>query len=572
MKKRFLSLLLTACMVLSIIPLSYVTVNADIAASPTLGNYYEGTWLGNDAAGNTLYDLSWYDTENANTYEISTAAGLAGLSYLIDTHKDEFVGKTVILASDIDLGAYNWMPIDIWNDSRDEMDGLPGFRGLLDGNGKTISNLRIKSGFNGEIGLFGRLAGYVKDLTISGATIDIPTANASVAFFVGCLSNDTPSITATVENCKAVNSSINCAKSLTVDYIVGRTRLGGVVTGCSQEGCTINISNVTDWNSPYNSDFCDNYNSKTEFVINNELDLATIAYLSGKGKTFDGKTVAMNANLDMSRFDWVPLKVFSGTFSGNNKTITGLHTEAEITAAFIEEGVFCTVNNLTLEVDFHITNGGSVYAAVGGVIALARGSRIANCRVYGSVSSAPGDNAHAGGIVGQTSGWTVTIQNCVNYANVSGSYSGGICGHHASSKDATGLYMNCINLGNVTGISAPGVEAYAGGIVGRQTDSVRYDYCASMPEAVISAASDKGAAYIGGIVGAIYASGEVSTLTITNSFCTSELVGTGNSAYISGIFGYNKAYATIEQAYVEDCYFGGIINHNGSSINPDSSK
>lgn len=81
----------------------------------------------------------WY-SEDAESYEISTAADLMGLAQLVNEGND-FSGKTIKMTGNIDLsGIDNWAPIGkfpgVSADNRS-------FNGTFDGNGYTIRNFRI---------------------------------------------------------------------------------------------------------------------------------------------------------------------------------------------------------------------------------------------------------------------------------------------------------------------------------------------------------------------------------------------------------------------------------------------
>ena len=69
-----------------------------------------------------------------------------------------YKGKTVILGADIDLLNMEWTPIN-------------GFAGTFDGNGKTVSNLKVTSG-KSNVGLFGKVeAKEIKNLTVKNAIV-----------------------------------------------------------------------------------------------------------------------------------------------------------------------------------------------------------------------------------------------------------------------------------------------------------------------------------------------------------------------------------------------------------------
>lgn len=101
---------------------------------------------------------------------ISTAAQL--VAFANDVNNDNtYYGKTVVLASDIDLAGIDWTPI-----------GGPGaeladpFYGTFDGCGHTIKNLTVveKAGADVDdaVGFFGWIDGTVKNLNFDNATVE----------------------------------------------------------------------------------------------------------------------------------------------------------------------------------------------------------------------------------------------------------------------------------------------------------------------------------------------------------------------------------------------------------------
>ena len=132
----------------------------------------------NDENGTDVWDgttdTSWYNYEQTTTFEISTAAQLAGLAALVNgTAKDtegnpiaavNFSGKTIKLTADIDLGNQAWTPIG-------NGDSSFAFFGTFDGNGYTISGLNVPD--TNAPGLFGCIFGTVQNLIVKGSvTVD----------------------------------------------------------------------------------------------------------------------------------------------------------------------------------------------------------------------------------------------------------------------------------------------------------------------------------------------------------------------------------------------------------------
>ena len=97
----------------------------------------------------------------AANYMVKTAAGLSYLASVVNSGID-FEGRTVTLNAEVDLTNIAWTPIG-------SSDKTP-FKGIFDGNGKKIKNLKITVESD-YIGLFGYvLGGTIKDLTIEGVS------------------------------------------------------------------------------------------------------------------------------------------------------------------------------------------------------------------------------------------------------------------------------------------------------------------------------------------------------------------------------------------------------------------
>lgn len=131
--------------------------------------------------------------------------------------------------------------------------------------------------------------------------------------------------------------------------------------------------------------------------------------------------------------DWMGNRTtqYSGTFDGNNKTVSGLYFNGDSTCI----GLFGSS-----ESDGNIKNVGVVDSYFKG-------------------------NDHVGGVCGNNAG---TITNCYNAGNLtaieSGATIGGICGYNNG-----GTIANCYNTGTVT---ATGTVAFVGGVCGCSTELI----------------------------------------------------------------------------------------------------
>ena len=123
MKKKLLSLLLTLCLVMALVPMTA---------------FAEGTSVDNwDGSA----DTSWYTSApDASAYHISTAEQLAGLAQLVnaDPGTTNFAGKTFYLDNDLDLSGHEWISIGT---GRGGSNPEYSFCGVFDGQGHVISNL-----------------------------------------------------------------------------------------------------------------------------------------------------------------------------------------------------------------------------------------------------------------------------------------------------------------------------------------------------------------------------------------------------------------------------------------------
>ncbi len=87
-------------------------------------------------------NTSWYNDTDTE-FTLTTAEELAGLAKLVDEGTDSFTGKTIKLAQDLDLSAYEWEPIGSSgsSDPTTLRDNTYAFHGIFDGQNHEISGL-----------------------------------------------------------------------------------------------------------------------------------------------------------------------------------------------------------------------------------------------------------------------------------------------------------------------------------------------------------------------------------------------------------------------------------------------
>ena len=157
-------------------------------------------------------------------------------------------------------------------------------------------------------------------------------------------------------------------------------------------------------------------------------DLVTLSQNCSLDSWSVGKTVYLDADIDLTGSDFQPIPIFCGTFDGQGHTISGF----SLTGSGSQRGFFRYVQT---------------------------GATIQDLTVQGSV--APSEQKDSiGGLVGVNSG---QILNCSFQGNVKGgTHVGGIVGQN----EPTGQLINCSYSGTLLG------EHYVGGIVGQNEGSV----------------------------------------------------------------------------------------------------
>ena len=175
--------------------------------------------------GNAEYPIDTWNGDIANDAELAAATDetnkvvtadsgklLAALTNEVNEGKS-YDGYTIKLTKNLDLNGIEWTPIGTKGTSNV-------FKGTFDGNGATISNLKISGG--SYVALFGETSGAtIKDLTVTGEV-----SGEDVAGIVA----------------KATDTTItNCVSKVNVTATVGKAAgisasFGGTITKCENRG------------------------------------------------------------------------------------------------------------------------------------------------------------------------------------------------------------------------------------------------------------------------------------------------------------------------------------------------
>ena len=275
----------------------------------------------------------------------------------------------------------------------------------------------------------------------------------------------------------------------------------------------------------------------TTVTIGDVEALKAFAVAVNGGKSYEGDTVTLSADLDLTGVEWTPIgvgtrssksytgKAFKGTFDGGNHTISGL-TITSTASADAAVGLFGVVDGGTvknLKLDAVNINVASSDLAGGAIGLMVNNAKAENITVGGSIVG----NDGVGGIVGRLiiSG---TISSCTNNASVTSSYGGigGIVGKAYYEDGAnTALFASvdkCVNNGTIT---AP---MYVGGIVGL----ARANVTGCINNGVVV-----GGTQTGGIVGQLIAAG-----TVSNNENNAKISGKNHLGGIIGDYSQTPAY------------------------------
>ena len=380
------------------------------------------------------------------------------------------------------------------------------FAGTFDGNGNKISNLYINATTANQ-GLFGTsIGGTFKDLTLEN--LNIVSTSYNVGGILGYGQGTT------IANCK-VTGNIKSTGRVSSSNSANRTggivgviwTVGGTITGCTNEA-TID----------------GNYNGKAGVV--GVMTKGNVTNCINKGEITNKNALSGGIIGE------------AGRDSNTNYTVTieNCKNYGEIEAKYYVGGVAGRLNQSSI---------------------------VKNCINYntGTVSSTGYNSTTyyegcAGGIIGWVSAQGDNkVENCVNYANISGIYTGvgGIVG--ISMK---GTMKNCKNEGTIT---MTGNRSGTGGIAGRTGyyNTTRKVYTKSIIENCINNGEVVSAGYeVGGITGSITDGSE-----IINSNNYANVTGTGKNAsnwgMVGGIVG---TVAPIKVCSIENCNNYGDVESN----------
>jgi len=441
-------------------------------------------------------------TINDVSYVVMNANSTAALNTMLRTQPN----RSFALTGDIDAsatalldGGQGWLPVG---------DAANPFSGLMAGFGHTIDKLNINRPASSDMGLFGVLSGQVRDLALTGATIN---GLSNVGGIAGTLSGSLNgvSVAGTVRGTSNVGglagsagssaqirdshvlanvagNNVTAATRYTVNALAGSLQGSAVNSYYDVDTVQVNGAARLGTGGLYRAQFQDwlthgktlsiaNYAASLPFdtVLGAYLisDVQGMRDLLGFAQQSSLK-FRLAASLDLSASPGLYLPVFSAQLDGAGRSIRGLNVDAS------GAGGLVGVNSGTLT-----------------------GLSIENATIAGS--------ANAGGLAGVNSG---TISNSqVSSSTVGGgsNANGGVAGLN------TGTVRDSASSASVSAPSAAGAGGVAGGLVGINSGQVINSYATG---------SVQGGASAGGLIGSGAASG------VTSSYWDTQKSGQAASA------------------------------------------
>ena len=239
------------------------------------------------------------------------------------------------------------------------------------------------------------------------------------------------------------------------------------------------------WDGTADTSWYTDHKTDTEYHFTTAEQLAGLAQLVNDktaSVSFEGKTIYLDNDLDLSGSQWTPIgdgsnheRFFAGTFDGQHHKIMNLYhhyTGDEL----VRNGLFGVVsdggtlkNLLVIDADI-ASNDGSLLA---GILAdWVNGGTVENCYTSGKIENNVGSK-FVGGLIGQCT-WSTQVKGCGSDATVISTESdedhvdtvGGLIGQWENSADSSSI-TDCWFGGSV---SCENIYSAVGGILGANFD------------------------------------------------------------------------------------------------------
>ncbi len=356
------------------------------------------------------------------------------------------------------------------------------FTGIFDGNGHSITGLKIKEKSNKVSyygGLFGRVVGgTLKNITMVNSGIELTDSATKNDYRYARAGGIAGSVVdSTLTNCHSSGSisvSVKCeyvGYKNVIPYVGG---ICGIAANSTLTNChnTASVSGSASSKDPSADVYCGG-------IVGYLQDGSTVIGCSNTGAVAASCTNSSSSTSDLE----------TGGIAGC--------AEGSVITDCYNSGTVTNVAGASF---------GIIRPSTGGVVGYASETEVSTCRNSGAVSSTSSTRSGSdifswtGGIVGSTN-YSSTVSNCYNTAAISATagtiyaegkvYSGGVTGSLANESSLT----YCYNVGKITvdaKIDTRG-KARAGGVVGTAGSNTPVTNCYYLKTAITSTIPDNGA-------------------------------------------------------------------------------
>lgn len=197
------------------------------------------------------------------------------------------------------------------------------------------------------------------------------------------------------------------------------------------------INTVDTWDGTVDTSWYDNHENDSEYHITTAKQLAGIAKLVNDktaSKSFKGKTIYLDNDLDLAGYEWTPIgngsnftRYFAGTFNGQYHTIN--HLSHHTSENDFRNGLFGIVSSGGIIKNLQVINADIVSnddSLIAGVLAdWVNAGTVENCYTSGKIENNNGYK-FLGGLIGQCTAGT-QIKGCASDTNVVSTFSGDDC-------------------------------------------------------------------------------------------------------------------------------------------------
>jgi hypothetical protein len=346
--------------------------------------------------------------------------GTATTPYLIETGAQlvlmkQYPSSYFMLVQNIDLNNKAWPSFD--------------FSGTLDGNGFVISNLKVTKNGN-NLGLFAILEGTVKNLTISGVTIE--SSGNNVGAIAGYYRDNFGN-----------GSVTNCTIQLNGSSLISGQDYVGAVVGCADGGaltvtkCTVN--GVSTENQ----------------IIGNEYVGGIIGYLRSLSTPTPMEDCSVSANIAGSEIvgGLIGYSSISGDIGDDGYYIKRCSFAGKLSAKSAVAGIIggCGGNTTIAgcKADVEITVEDNYAAGIATSSSTIFGTSIIGSYALGKIKCSKGSANAIGGLVATYMGVNSTIDNCYSMIVCNSTNFSGLCGCENSGDhwncDCSGI-VNCASI------------------------------------------------------------------------------------------------------------------------------